>query len=88
MKVFKKDKGVLIYENKNNHELLTIPVSLNDNYKNWVNNAFEWMRTVRKAWVDQTIPKRNYRSNYIIVNKYIFRFILFWSICKRMNLYF
>jgi hypothetical protein len=21
------------------------------------------MRTVRKAWVDKTIPKRNYRSN-------------------------
>ena len=69
MKVFKKDKGVLIYENKNNHELLTIPVSLNDNYKNWVNNAFEWMRTVRKAWVDQTIPKRNYRSNSKICAK-------------------
>jgi CRISPR/Cas system-associated exonuclease Cas4 (RecB family) len=63
MKVFKKDKGVLIYENKNNHELLTLPIELNDHYRRWVNQAFDWMRTVRKAWVDQTIPKRNYRSN-------------------------
>jgi len=63
MKVFKKDKGVIIYENKNNHELLTLPISLNDSYRKWVDNAFEWMRTVRQAWKDQTLPKKNYRSN-------------------------
>jgi CRISPR/Cas system-associated exonuclease Cas4 (RecB family) len=63
MKIFKKRTAVMIYENKNNHELLIIPVEVNDYYRQWVDNAFEWMRTVRKAWVDRTLPKKNYRSN-------------------------
>ena len=63
MKILKKAKAVLIYENKNNHELLIFPVEVNDNYRQWVDNAFQWMRDVRKAWVDRTLPKKNYRSN-------------------------
>ena len=63
MKILKKQKAVLIYENKNNHELLVIPVEVNDYYIKWVNNAFEWMRTVRKAWENKTLPEKNYRSN-------------------------
>tara|TARA_B110000977_G_C10993163_1_gene460755 strand:- start:350 stop:1147 length:798 start_codon:yes stop_codon:yes gene_type:complete len=63
MKILKKAKGVLIYENKNNHELLTIPVEINDYYITWVNQAFEWMRDVRKAWEAKTLPTKNYRSN-------------------------
>jgi CRISPR/Cas system-associated exonuclease Cas4 (RecB family) len=63
MKVLAKKKAVLIYENKNNHELLIIPVQVNDYYRQWVENAFEWMRTVKKAWKDRTLPQKNYRSN-------------------------
>jgi len=63
MKILKKDKAVLIYENKNNHELLILPVELNDYYAGWVDRAFEWMKTVRKAWEDRTLPEKNYRSN-------------------------
>jgi CRISPR/Cas system-associated exonuclease Cas4 (RecB family) len=63
MKILKKAKAVLIYENKNNHELLAIPVEVNEYYIKWVDQAFEWMRTVRKAWEDKTLPKKNYRSN-------------------------
>jgi CRISPR/Cas system-associated exonuclease Cas4 (RecB family) len=63
MKILKKDKGVMIYENKNNHELLTLPVTVNDHYRRWVDQAFDWMRTVRKAWEDQTLPQKTYRSN-------------------------
>lgn len=63
MKILQKRKAVLIYENKNNHELLVLPVEINDYYKKWVNDAFEWMRTVRKAWVDRTLPEKTYRSN-------------------------
>jgi hypothetical protein len=25
--------------------------------------AFQWMRDVRKAWEDKTLPTKNYRSN-------------------------
>ena len=63
MKILQKRKAVLIYENKNNHELLILPVEINDYYKQWVNNAFDWMRSVRQAWVDRTLPEKNYRSN-------------------------
>lgn len=63
MKILKKDKAVLIYENKNNHELLILPVELNDYYARWVDQAFDWMISVRKAWTDRTLPEKNYRSN-------------------------
>ena len=63
MKILQKRKAVLIYENKNNHELLVIPVQINDYYIKWVNQAFDWMRTVRKAWADKTLPQKVYRSN-------------------------
>jgi CRISPR/Cas system-associated exonuclease Cas4 (RecB family) len=63
MKIMNKSKSVLIYENKNTHELLIIPVELNEYMYQWVENAFEWMRTVRKAWEDKTLPTKNYRVN-------------------------
>jgi CRISPR/Cas system-associated exonuclease Cas4 (RecB family) len=63
MKILQKKKAVLIYENKNNHELLVIPVQINDYYIKWVNDAFDWMRTVRKTWEDKVLPEKVYRSN-------------------------
>jgi CRISPR/Cas system-associated exonuclease Cas4 (RecB family) len=63
MKILNKGKAVMIYENKNNHELLIFPVELNEYSFKWVENAFEWMRTVRKAWENKTLPEKNYRSN-------------------------
>jgi CRISPR/Cas system-associated exonuclease Cas4 (RecB family) len=63
MKILNKSKAVMIYENKNNHELLIFPVELNEYSFKWVENAFEWMRTVRKAWENKTLPEKNYRSN-------------------------
>jgi CRISPR/Cas system-associated exonuclease Cas4 (RecB family) len=63
MKILKKARAVLIYENKNNHDLLIIPVEINDYYKKWVNAAFDWMKEVRQAWENKTLPTKNYRSN-------------------------
>jgi CRISPR/Cas system-associated exonuclease Cas4 (RecB family) len=63
MKVLKKSKGILLYENKNTHEILIIRVDLNDDYVKWIDYAFDWMREVRKAWVDRTLPTKNYRAN-------------------------
>ena len=40
-----------------------LPVEVDDNYREWIDNAFQWMREVRKAWVDRTLPTKNYRSN-------------------------
>lgn len=63
MKILNKTKAVLIYENKNNHELLILPVEINDYFIKWVNGTFDWMRDVRKAWAERTLPEKNYRSN-------------------------
>jgi CRISPR/Cas system-associated exonuclease Cas4 (RecB family) len=63
MKVWKVGKGVMIYENKNNHELLTLPVVVNDNYRNWIDKTFDWMRVVYKSWQDKQLPQKPYRSN-------------------------
>lgn len=63
MKVLKKSKGVLIYENKNNHDLLVFPIEVNDIYIEWVEKTFGWMRRVRQSWKDKQIPQKNYRSN-------------------------
>jgi CRISPR/Cas system-associated exonuclease Cas4 (RecB family) len=63
MKILNKSKAVLIYENKNNHELLIFPVELNEYMYEWVENTFGWMREVRKAWEDKTLPTKNYRAN-------------------------
>ena len=63
MKILKKSKGVLIYENKNNHDLLVFPIEVNDHYIKWIETSFEWMRRVRKSWKDKEIPQKNYRSN-------------------------
>lgn len=63
MKILKKSKGILIYENKNNHELLVFPIQVNKEYIRWVDQAFDWMREVRQAWKDKNLPEKNYRSN-------------------------
>jgi len=63
MKIKNKNKAILIYENKNNHDLLIFPVELNEYSYKWVESTFDWMRTVRKAWEDKTMPEKNYRSN-------------------------
>ena len=63
MKILNKTKAVLIYENKNNHDLLIFPVEANDYHIGWVNQTFDWMKTVRKSWEEKQLPEKNYRSN-------------------------
>ncbi len=63
MRVWNIDKGVMIYENKNNHELLTLPIVMNDHYRRWVDQAFDWMREVHEDWKKQELPQKPYRSN-------------------------
>jgi CRISPR/Cas system-associated exonuclease Cas4 (RecB family) len=63
MKILKKSKGVILYENKNTHELLAFPIEINDVYKNWVNNTFEWMEVVKDAHKEKQMPMKPYRSN-------------------------
>jgi hypothetical protein len=63
MKVLGKKLGILLYENKNSHELHAITVEPTPELIAWADYAFEWMRTVRKQWESGDIPKKTYRSN-------------------------
>jgi CRISPR/Cas system-associated exonuclease Cas4 (RecB family) len=63
MKVLGKKLGVLLYENKNSHELHGIVVEPTEEYKAWGEYAFDWMRKVRKQWESEDIPQKPYRSN-------------------------
>ena len=63
MRVRESDHGVLIYENKNTHELLVIPVEFDDKLNAWVDNLFDWCKTVKGASDAETLPKKQLRSN-------------------------
>lgn len=63
MKILGHKHGIIIYENKNTHELLPIVIEVNDYYREWINRAFSWMTNVRAAWLKNTLPIKNYRSN-------------------------
>jgi CRISPR/Cas system-associated exonuclease Cas4 (RecB family) len=63
MKVLGKRLGVLLYENKNTHELHAITVEPTDEYKAWADYAFDWMKKVRKSWESGELPQKPYRSN-------------------------
>jgi len=63
MKVLGKKLGILLYENKNSHELHAITVEPTEEYKAWGEYAFDWMRNVRKQWESKEIPQKPYRSN-------------------------
>jgi CRISPR/Cas system-associated exonuclease Cas4 (RecB family) len=63
MRILNKTEAVLIYENKNNHDLLVFPVEISEYKIRWVNQTFDWMRSVRKAWEEKQLPEKNYRSN-------------------------
>lgn len=58
MYVFKKDKGFFVIEDKNTHELLILPIKMTDERRELVENIFEWMRMVKKASDDNTMPTR------------------------------
>lgn len=63
MKILGKKIGILLYENKNTHELHAITVEPTEEYKAWADYAFDWMKTVRKSWEDKVLPQKPYRSN-------------------------
>ena len=63
MKVLGKRLGVLLYENKNSHELHAITIEPLPEYIAWADYAFDWMRKVRAQFESGEIPQKPYRSN-------------------------
>lgn len=63
MKILNKSKGIIIYENKNNHDLLLFPIEVNDHYRKYIDDTFDWMNKTYSAWKNNQLPTKNYRSN-------------------------
>ena len=63
MKIRKATKGVLLYESKNANELLAYPVEFRPEYEKHFDYLWGWLRSVRSAWENKTLPEKNYRSN-------------------------
>lgn len=69
MKIYKEKHGIILYENKNTHDLLAIPVEITQAHVDFVDYLFEWMREVYGAWTDQKLPEVPFRSNDIKICK-------------------
>jgi CRISPR/Cas system-associated exonuclease Cas4 (RecB family) len=65
MKIFKKKKGIVMYENKNTHDLLAIPINITQSHVDFVDYLFDWMKEVYAAWKDKKLPEVPYKSNTI-----------------------
>lgn len=58
MYITEKERGFFITENKNTHELFILPVKMTDEYRQLVENVFDWMRMVKKNAEEGELPTR------------------------------
>jgi CRISPR/Cas system-associated exonuclease Cas4 (RecB family) len=58
MYVLEAESGFFLYENKNTHDLLVIPVYMDEKNKKLVEDTFAWMRKIRGVWEDKKLPSR------------------------------
>lgn len=65
MRVENIDEGFIMYENKNNNEILIMPIQMNERNKELVDRVFDWMREVHKNWESGILPERVFtKSSY------------------------
>lgn len=58
-----EEYGVLLYEDKNDHQKLLIPVQMTEKNREAVEKVVEWMREVHKAYKEDKLPTNPFRSN-------------------------
>lgn len=62
MRIYKKKNGLIIYENKNSHDLLILPVNIKQSHVDFVEYMFDWMKQVWSAWQNKTLPEIPFRG--------------------------
>lgn len=62
MKIEGYKYGAFVYENRNDTTLLVIPVEMDSVNQEIIDYAFEWMRTVYKAYEDGLTPVRPWKQ--------------------------
>lgn len=58
MYVLEADSGFFLYENKNTHDILIIPVYMDEKNRELVESVMSWMRVVRGVWQEGKLPQR------------------------------
>lgn len=66
MKALGKEKGFLLYENKNLQQMLIVPVTMNVENKKLADDTWDWMIKTYKNWQNGTLPKRPFRTNSVV----------------------
>ena len=56
-------EGFILYENKNDNELLSIPIEMTEKNKEYIDYVFDWMKEVRSSYENNTPPKRGYTKS-------------------------
>lgn len=52
------EDGYIHYESKDSHEELLIPIKMTEQAREYIEEVFDWMRTVKKAYEEDTLPER------------------------------
>jgi len=63
MDVSEAEEGFLMYENKNNQEVLILPVKMSESNREFLEEVYTWMREVRSMYDSGEAPKRPFRKN-------------------------
>ena len=57
------DEGIVLYENKDTHDLLAVPVEMSEKNKEYIEYVLQWMRDVHSAWKNNEQVKRGYTKS-------------------------
>jgi CRISPR/Cas system-associated exonuclease Cas4 (RecB family) len=69
MKIEGAQEGFILYENKNDNELLSIPIQMTEKNKEYIEYVFDWMNNVYDHYKENNPPKRGYtKSTWICKN--------------------
>lgn len=63
MEIEGAEEGFVLYENKNDNELLCIPIRMTEKNKEYIQYVFDWMRNVRNAYDNNEPPKRGFSKS-------------------------
>jgi hypothetical protein len=63
MKILKTSQGVFIYENKNDQELVLIPIKVSEKYIKIIEDLFTWLRKVRASYDTGELPNRAFTKS-------------------------
>ena len=55
--------GLLLYEDKNDHDKALIPVEMTEENRRKIEDVIKWMRTVYATYKNGQLPERPFRSN-------------------------